>query len=141
MFEADVRFLSCQFHVLAPLVILSLAVPFHALLCFILIEQSGLGEQGVTIANCTSQMLLMLAIDLYCYLDPEVSQAFPSFQTARRAFENLGTFLKITFPSALMQGMRYWAMELTIFISGMLDTPSTSAASVILSTWFALSSI
>jgi len=95
----------------------------------------------VIIAINVSQFLLMISMDLYCTFDPEVSKVFPSFIPGRRAFENLGTFLKITLPSALMQGLRWWALEFTLFFAGMLGTPSTSATSITLNCWLVIVSI
>mmetsp|Transcript_18621 Transcript_18621/g.25094 ORF Transcript_18621/g.25094 Transcript_18621/m.25094 type:complete len:87 (-) Transcript_18621:653-913(-) len=53
----------------------------------------------------------------------------------------MGTFLKLTIPGAVMQASYWWAQEMIIFQSGMVDIPSTSAACLILILQFLLDNL
>mmetsp|Transcript_36417 Transcript_36417/g.47788 ORF Transcript_36417/g.47788 Transcript_36417/m.47788 type:complete len:93 (+) Transcript_36417:838-1116(+) len=79
---------------------------------------------------------MMIILDLYCLFNEEIAKTFPGFFPDRRLFDNFWPFLKVGIPGTIMQGLRWWAMELIVLVGGMLeDAPSTSAASITMCVW------
>mmetsp|Transcript_4801 Transcript_4801/g.6341 ORF Transcript_4801/g.6341 Transcript_4801/m.6341 type:complete len:120 (-) Transcript_4801:860-1219(-) len=66
MFGADMRFLTSQFHVAAPLIILLVMIPLHALLSWVFINHNGLGVLGMAAATDLIQILMMFSLGLFC---------------------------------------------------------------------------
>mmetsp|Transcript_19020 Transcript_19020/g.22449 ORF Transcript_19020/g.22449 Transcript_19020/m.22449 type:complete len:89 (+) Transcript_19020:151-417(+) len=86
--------------------ILGVMVPLHGLLCHIFIYEMGKGVEGVAFATTISQFGMMMAIEYHCNKSPSMQKTYPGFWPDRRAFENMGAFLKVTVPGAFLQSFR-----------------------------------
>lgn len=118
MFVAISRFLSCQFHFMAPACILSFTLILHVILCHIFINKLGMGINGLILSTNFTYFVDYMMIVFYCLFESSVYEYFSFVQIFdHRVFENLCTFLALTLPSAIMLMFRFCALEVLVFIS------------------------
>jgi len=74
----------------------------------------------VAIVTNLAQFLMMVILNLYCTFNEEIAKTFPGFLPDRRLFDNLWPFVKAGIPGTIMDGLRWWAIEIIVLVAGML---------------------
>ena len=134
MFVAISRFLSCQFHFVAPVYILTLTVVLQVTLCHIFVDKHDMEVNGVILSTNITYFLDYIVIVCYCLFEKSVSEYFPSLQMLDvHVFNNLCAFLALTLPSASMLVLRLCALEILVFISGWRSEAELDACIIALS--------
>ena len=100
----------------------------HILWCHLLINVSGLGVVGASLATLISFTLNFLMITLFCLSMTDLRESFFFFTS--ETCHDLGEYLKIGFPSAIMLCLEWGGLESLIIIAGFISV-NASAVQVI----------
>mmetsp|Transcript_2801 Transcript_2801/g.3361 ORF Transcript_2801/g.3361 Transcript_2801/m.3361 type:complete len:132 (+) Transcript_2801:314-709(+) len=87
-----------------------------------------MGLKGLAFSTNASILLMLTGFELYSYLNSSIKRTYPGFLPDRRAFSNLGAFLKVVVPVSLSLVLRWWALELTIIFAGLFDATTVNSA-------------
>ncbi|KAI3726989.1 hypothetical protein L1987_66796 [Smallanthus sonchifolius] len=106
----------------------------HILVCWILVFKIGLGCQGAALSCAISYWTNVLVLSVYIKFSPDFEKTWTGF--CKEGVTNLGEFLVLSIPSALMVCLEYWSYEFLVLMSGLLPNPKleTSMMSVSLTT-------
>nr|XP_051200341.1 protein DETOXIFICATION 16-like isoform X2 [Lolium perenne] len=128
--HSSTRFLNNQGAVL-PLMLSSLLCSvLNVPLCWLLVLKSPLANKGADMALPISYWFNTILLALYIKYSPTCKETWTGF--LRDAFHHVPQFLKLAVSSALMICLRFWALELLVFLSAILPDPKleTSAFSI-----------
>ncbi|CAN0900405.1 Protein DETOXIFICATION 16 [Linum grandiflorum] len=134
LLQCQLRFLQTQ-NLVSPLVVAtSLTTLLHFLLCWALIFRFGLGNKGAALSVAVSYWFNVVVLDVYIRFSGACRQTWTGF--CKDGMKDLGGFLKLGVPSALMVCLEFWSYEFLVFMSGLLPNPQleTSMMSLSIST-------
>lgn len=128
------KFLQCQSlifpMVLSSLITLSVFIP----LCWLMVYKVGMGNAGAALSVSICDWVEVTVLGLYIKYAPscEKTRAPPSWE----AFREIGSYMRMAVPSALMICLEWWSYELLVLLSGILPNPAleTSVLSICIST-------
>ncbi|CAM0950088.1 unnamed protein product [Alopecurus aequalis] len=128
------KFLQCQSlifpMVLSSLITLSVFIP----LCWFMVYKIGMGNAGAALSVSICDWIEVTVLGLYIKFSPscEKTRAPLSWE----AFREIGSFMHLAIPSALMICLEWWSYELLVLLSGILPNPAleTSVLSICIST-------
>ncbi|KAL3686045.1 hypothetical protein R1sor_004067 [Riccia sorocarpa] len=133
-----VKFLQTQSAVKAMAVFSAITLAIHVPLCYLVIYTLGFGFRGAAIVTGISQWINVLFLSSYVIFSSTFSKTWTGFST--EAFQDIYSFFKVAFPSAVMICLEFWCFDFLILISGLLPNPEleTSSLSVCLNSvaWF-----
>ncbi|KAL3694123.1 hypothetical protein R1sor_007774 [Riccia sorocarpa] len=95
----------------------------HISLCWLLIFKLKYGMVGAAIASGVSEWLNVIFLALYIGCSPKFGSTWRGF--SKRAFQDVGVFLKSAMPSTAMLCMDAWTFQIVVLLSGYL--PNTKA--------------
>ncbi|KAL2633607.1 hypothetical protein R1flu_005086 [Riccia fluitans] len=130
-----VRFLQAQDAGLAIALFSAVTTVFcHIPLCWLLIFKLKYGMIGAAIASGVSDWLNVLFLSLYVGCSPNFGSTWRGF--SKRAFQDVGKFLRVALPSTAMLCMDAWTFQIVVLLSGYLPNPKAeiSALSICLNT-------
>ncbi|KAL6629515.1 hypothetical protein ACP70R_029280 [Stipagrostis hirtigluma subsp. patula] len=121
-----IRFLQTQ-SLVVPVMLSSGATALaHPVVCWLLVHGLGLGRNGAALANAISYLANMSLMALYVRLSPSCKRSWTGFSS--EAFRDVGGFLNLALPSAVMVCMEWWSFELLVLLSGLLPNPKLETA-------------
>ncbi|KAI3499472.1 hypothetical protein L1887_35273 [Cichorium endivia] len=128
------RFLQAQSNTRVLMISTGFTSLFHILVCWILVFKLELGCQGAALSCAVSYWINVLILSFYIKFSPAFEKTWTGF--CKEGMANLGEFLLLSIPSALMVCLEYWSYEFLVFMSGLLPNPKleTSMMSVSLTT-------
>ncbi|ESQ36919.1 hypothetical protein EUTSA_v10003032mg [Eutrema salsugineum] len=128
------RFLQAQNNVFPVLVSSGITTALHVLLCWALVLKTGLGHKGAALAISISYWTNVVLLSCYVKFSPSCSHTWTGF--SKEAISDIGAFVKLGFPSAVMVCFEMWSFELLVLLSGLLPNPvlETSVLSICLNT-------
>ncbi|PON82290.1 Multi antimicrobial extrusion protein [Trema orientale] len=94
------RFLKSQSLVFPMMGSIGFTTLLHIFVCWILVFESGLGIKGAALANSISYWINVLILGLYVKYSSSCEETWTGF--SKEAFYNIGNFLGLGIPSALM---------------------------------------
>ncbi|XP_076934495.1 protein DETOXIFICATION 16-like [Bidens hawaiensis] len=132
--QCQFRFLQTQSKTKVLMISTGFTSLVHILVCWILVFKIGLGCQGAALACAVSYWTNVLALSIYIKFSSDFEKTWTGF--CKEGVTNLGEFLVLSIPSALMVCLEYWSYEFLVFMSGLLPNPKleTSMMSVSLTT-------
>ncbi|KAJ7535560.1 hypothetical protein O6H91_12G038800 [Diphasiastrum complanatum] len=115
------KFLQTQ-SVVLPMAVISLTtLPFHILLCWLVIFKLGMGFRGAALSLGISNWLTVALLAAYVKFSPRCKKTWTSF--SREAYNDLGSFFKLAIPSAVMLCLEIWSFQVLVILSGLLPDP------------------
>nr|XP_043637825.1 protein DETOXIFICATION 16-like [Erigeron canadensis] len=132
--QCQFRFLQAQSDTKILMLSGGLTCLVHILVCWIMIFKLGLGSNGAALACAVSYWTYVSILAIYIKYSRAFEKTWPGF--SKEAFKNLGEFISLSIPSALMICLEYWSYEFLVLMSGLLPNPKleTSMMSVSLTT-------
>ncbi|KAK9066458.1 hypothetical protein SSX86_013780 [Deinandra increscens subsp. villosa] len=132
--QCQLRFLQTQSKTKVLMISTGFTSLVHILVCWILVFKIGLGCQGAALSCAVSYWTNVLVLTVYIKFSPDFEKTWTGF--CKEGVTNLGEFLVLSIPSALMVCLEYWSYEFLVFMSGLLPNPKleTSMMSVSLTT-------
>ncbi|XP_026380715.1 protein DETOXIFICATION 14-like [Papaver somniferum] len=130
--ESLTRFLQSQSLMIAMFLSQFATLCVHVPLCWVLVYKSGLGNIRAALSIGVSYWLNVIFLVIYIKYSPSCEPTRASL--SKEAFQGIGEFLRIAFPSAVMVCLEWWSSELLILLSGHLPNPQleTSVLSICL---------
>ncbi|KAI3848934.1 hypothetical protein MKW98_014468 [Papaver atlanticum] len=130
--ESLTRFLQSQSLMIAMFLSQFATLCIHVPLCWVLVYKSGLGNIGAALSIGVSYWVNVIFLVIYIKYSPSCESTRASL--SKEAFQGIGEFLRIAFPSAVMVCLEWWSSELLILLSGHLPNPQleTSVLSICL---------
>lgn len=134
LFQCHVRFLQTQNNVVPMMITTGITTLLHILICYLMVFKSGLGNKGAALSNAISYWINVLLLAIYVRVSPSCKKTWTGF--SMEAFHDVGKFLKLAVPSALMLCLEIWSFEMMVLLSGLLPDPKleTSVLSISLNT-------
>ncbi|XP_022984411.1 protein DETOXIFICATION 18-like isoform X1 [Cucurbita maxima] len=120
------RFLQTQ-SVVMPLIFFS-AVPMlvHLAITYGLVHWTRLGFNGAPLATSISLWMSCLILAIYVLKAKKFEKSWQGFSS--EAFTYSLSSLKLALPSAAMVCLEYWAVEIMVFLAGLMPNPETSTS-------------
>ncbi|RVW79708.1 Protein detoxification 16 [Vitis vinifera] len=89
-----------------------------------------LGNKGAALANAISYWINVLLLAIYVRISPSCKKTWTGF--SMEALHDVLKFLKLAIPSAIMQCLQVWSVEMMVLLSGLLPNPKleTSVLSI-----------
>ncbi|KAM3213153.1 hypothetical protein ACQJBY_065888 [Aegilops geniculata] len=128
------KFLQAQ-NIVHPLVICSgVTLIFHILLCWFLVQSSGLGYRGAALATSVSYWFNVILLAMYVKFSEAGRRSWQGW--SRAVLKDVNLFLSLAIPSTFMTCLEYWAFEMVVLLAGFLPNPKleTSTLSISLNT-------
>ncbi|PON31296.1 Multi antimicrobial extrusion protein [Parasponia andersonii] len=100
---------------------------------WILVFESGLGTKGTALANSISYWINVLILGLYVKYSSSCEESWTGF--SKEAFHNIGNFLTLGIPSALMVCLEFWSFEALVLLSGLLPNPKGETLNITALVW------
>ena len=102
----------------------------HVILCYILVWKMDLEIAGVGIAASISNFIIYICLLQYSAMIPEIQDAiqWPN----KRAFRDIGQYLALGIPSALMLCLEWWAFEVMTLITGYIGVDEQASQVIII---------
>ncbi|TVU33745.1 hypothetical protein EJB05_15549, partial [Eragrostis curvula] len=128
------KFLQCQSlifpMVLSSLITLTVFIP----LCWFMIYKVGMGNAGAALSVSICDWVEVTVLGLYIKYSPSCEKTRAPFTW--EAFKEIGSFMRLAVPSAVMLCLEWWSYELLVLLSGILPNPAleTSVLSICIST-------
>ncbi|CAH1423276.1 unnamed protein product [Lactuca virosa] len=134
LLQCQLRFLQAQSNTKVLMISTGLTSLIHILVCWICVFKLGLGCEGAALSCAVSYWINVLILSIYIKFSPAFEKTWMGF--CKEGVTNLGDFLVLSIPSALMVCLEYWSYEFLVFMSGLLPNPKleTSMMSVSLTT-------
>ncbi|KAL1819384.1 hypothetical protein ACET3Z_014253 [Daucus carota] len=134
LLQCHVRFLQTQNIVFPMMVSSGITTLLHIFLCWILVFKSGLASRGAALANSISYWINVVLLALYVRFSSSCAKTWTGF--SKESLQNIPTFIRLAFPSAVMVCLERWSFDMLVLLSGLLPNPQleTSVLSVSLST-------
>ncbi|KAI3759427.1 hypothetical protein L6452_07236 [Arctium lappa] len=134
LLQCQFRFLQAQSNTRVLMISTGFTSLIHILVCWILVFKLGLGCQGAALSCAVSYWINVLILSVYIKFSPAFDKTWTGF--SKEGIANLGDFLVLSIPSALMVCLEYWSYEFLVLMSGLLPNPKleTSMMSVSLTT-------
>ena len=104
--------------------IVTLAI--HSILCFLFVSVFDGRETGAAIATNITYILNMVALEVYCNFSETVKHTY-QFLPDRRTVQNVGSYMAISLPSALMICFEWWAWEILALFAGLISVEALAA--------------
>ncbi|KAK1433850.1 hypothetical protein QVD17_10768 [Tagetes erecta] len=134
LLQCQIRFLQTQNN-LKPLM---LSTGFSSLLhvgcCWILVSKLGFGSSGAALSVSISYGVNAAILCVYIKMSCTCERTWVGF--SKEGVRDLGGFIALGMPSALMVCLEHWSYEFSVLLSGILPNPKleTSMMSISLST-------
>ena len=103
-----------------------LSLIIHLILCYLFVSVFDGREIGAALATNITYFINMIGLELYCCISESVKQTYIG-RPDRRVFLNIGTFLALSIPSALMTCFEWWCFEILAIFAGLIDIESLAA--------------
>ncbi|KAL8250387.1 hypothetical protein R6Q59_034080 [Mikania micrantha] len=132
--QCQLRFLQTQSKTKLLMISTGFTSFVHIIVCWILVFKIGLGCQGAALSCAVSYWTNVLVLSIYIKFSSDFQKTWTGF--CKEGVTNLGEFLVLGIPSALMVCLENWSYEFLVFMSGLLPNPKleTSMMSVSLTT-------
>ncbi|KAK7401812.1 hypothetical protein VNO78_13598 [Psophocarpus tetragonolobus] len=126
------RFLQTQ-SVVAPLVVFS-GIPLLAnvAIAYALIHQTDLGFIGAPVGASISLWISVPLLAMYIMYAEKFKQTWTGFSVA--SFRHIFSMLKLALLSAAMVCFEYWALEIMVFLAGLMPDPTTTTSLIAICT-------
>ncbi|WJZ98873.1 hypothetical protein VitviT2T_017368 [Vitis vinifera] len=130
LLQCHIRFLQAQNNVVPMMITTGFTTLLHTLTCWMLVFKSGLGNKGAALANAISYWINVLLLAIYVRISPSCKKTWTGF--SKEALHDVLKFLKLAIPSAIMQCLQVWSVEMMVLLSGLLPNPKleTSVLSI-----------
>ena len=130
LLQCHIRFLQAQNNVVPMMITTGFTTLLHTLTCWMLVFKSGLGNKGAALANAISYWINVLLLAIYVRISPSCKKTWTGF--SMEALHDVLKFLKLAIPSAIMQCLQVWSVEMMVLLSGLLPNPKleTSVLSI-----------
>ncbi|XP_048539518.1 protein DETOXIFICATION 16-like [Triticum urartu] len=122
-------------NIVHPLVVCSgVTLIFHIVLCWFLVQNSGLGYRGAALATSVSYWFNVILLALYVKFSEAGRRSWHGW--SRAVLKDVNLFLSLAIPSTFMTCLEYWAFEMVVLLAGFLPNPKleTSILSISLNT-------
>ncbi|XP_022719802.1 protein DETOXIFICATION 14-like [Durio zibethinus] len=124
--QALIRYFQTQTLIL-PMLFSSLAAfCFHILFCWTLVFKSGLGTIGAAVSLGSSYWLNVILLGFYMKYSSKCDKTRAAF--SKEVLQGARVFFRFAVPSAAMVCLEWWASEVLIFLSGLLQNPKLEAS-------------
>ncbi|KAM0913438.1 hypothetical protein ACQ4PT_012204 [Festuca glaucescens] len=128
------KFLQAQ-NIVHPLVVCSgVTLIFHILLCWFLVQNSGLANRGAAFATSISYWFNVVLLAMYVKFSEAGGRSWHGW--SRAVLKDVNMYLSLAIPSTFMTCLEYWAFEMVVLLAGFLPNPKleTSILSISLNT-------
>lgn len=134
LLQCQIRFLQTQNNMKLLMISTSFASILHVLFCWILVSRFGFGSSGAALSIAISYWINVVILGIYINLSRTCERTWTGF--SKDGVRDLGAFLALGIPSALMVCLEYWSYEFLVLLSGNLPNPKleTSMMSISFST-------
>ena len=129
MYDATRKFLSAQFETTVPLFVATITLTIHFFLSWLLVGRLGMREVGCAIATNVTYVLNFTLLEWWVARSEtmKMTYSYPD----KRSFQNLGFYLKIGVPGALLTCYEWWAFEILTIFAGMISITALGAHIII----------
>ena len=90
----------------------------HLVFCYLLTVRWNMGVEGLGIATLCSYFTMVVIMVTYANCIPSIKPAL--FWPTRASFTGWKEYLRLSIPAAVMQCAEVWAIEVMIFVAGLL---------------------
>ncbi|KAI3785803.1 hypothetical protein L1987_44928 [Smallanthus sonchifolius] len=134
LLQCQIRFLQTQNNLKPLMISTGLASLLHVGCCWILVSKLGFGSSGAALSVAISYGVNVAILSIYIKLSRTCERTWVGF--SKEGVRDLGEFLALGVPSALMVCLEQWSYEFLVLLSGILPNPKleTSMMSISLST-------
>ncbi|XP_058091629.1 protein DETOXIFICATION 16-like [Magnolia sinica] len=134
LLQCHVRFLQTQSIVIPMMISTGITVLLHAVVCWVLVFKSGLGNKGAALVISISYWVNVALLAIYVNFSSACKKTWTGL--SREALNDILNFLRLAVPSALMVCLEFWSFQLIVLLSGLLPNPKleTSVLSISLNT-------
>ncbi|CAN1811410.1 Protein DETOXIFICATION 16 [Linum perenne] len=130
LLECHVKFLQSQNNVFPLMVTTGGTTLLHGLVCWVLVNKSGLGNKGAALANGIAYWSNGLLLFVYVRVSSTCKQSWTGW--SKEALHGIPGFVRLAIPSAVMLSLESWSFEMMVLLSGWLPNPKleTSVLSI-----------
>ncbi|KAJ0755149.1 putative multi antimicrobial extrusion protein [Helianthus annuus] len=134
LLQCQIRFLQTQNNLKPLMISTGFASLFHVGCCWILVSKFGFGSSGAALSVAISYGVNVVILCMYIKVSRTCERTWVRF--SKEGVRDLGGFLALGIPSALMVCLEHWTYEFLVLLSGFLPNPKleTSMMSISLST-------
>ncbi|KAI3937908.1 hypothetical protein MKX01_027835 [Papaver californicum] len=120
--QCEVRFLLTQ------------SIPYHILVCWVLVFKTDLGYRGAAMANAISYWINTILLALFIGFSNTCKRTWTGF--SKEALQDIYNFISLAIPSAIMVRLEVWSFDMMVLLSGFLPNSKleTSVLSISLNT-------